>query len=257
MSGLFCNCRYDWFWPVRYTAFLLDGKGYIDLIPNPLAGDAQVALCLPEYAYPISSLDITSRITVNEYLIGTLLQSSSAAYTGDGIEISWVMQEMDEEPVFIISRRKTDDDAFGPIESPLIECDGMEFRFIDRSIERGTTYIYRVEYAAGGEVRALFQTEEIATPALPLTLRQNHPHPFNPSTVIGYYLPRKCHARLEIYDVAGKRVAVLVNSLQDPGEHRIEWHGTNAAGTRVSSGVYFYLLTAGKETISKKMVLLR
>lgn len=253
----FENCKTDWFWGVRYSAFLLDGKGYIDLIPHPLAGGPQGTLCLPEYYYPIVQFDVVSRITINEYLVGTLLQSSSAEYNGTGIEISWVMREMDDGLGFIISRKRAKENAFTAIEAPAIERDGMEFRFIDSSIERGASYVYRVEYTAGGEIRTLFVTDEIATPALPLTLRQNFPNPFNPSTVIGYYLPEKCSVRLEVFDAAGRRVAELASGEQGPGGYRIEWNGTNGAGVPVGSGIYFYRLTAGKETISKKMVLLR
>ena len=63
--------------------------------------------------------------------------------------------------------------------------------------------------------------------------------------------------RLEIYDATGRLVKALQNGVQPSGNYSVDWNGTNSAGSQVSSGVYFYRLTAGKETISKKMVLLR
>ena len=106
--------------------------------------------------------------------------------------------------------------------------------------------------------RTLFETDAISTPAMPLTLHQNHPNPFNPSTTIGYYLPGDASVTLEVYDSSGRLVARLLNGAkQAKGTHSVGWRGLDAQGRSVSSGVYFYRLTSGKETISKKMVLLR
>jgi len=90
-----------------------------------------------------------------------------------------------------------------------------------------------------------------------LELDQNHPNPFNPSTTIRYCLPERSGVRLEVYDVSGKRIVCLVDSQQEKGAYTIEWNGKDGQGSAVGSGVYFYRLTVGKQTISKKMVLLR
>ena len=70
-------------------------------------------------------------------------------------------------------------------------------------------------------------------------------------------LPVKTVVMVEIYDVSGGRVARLVDGEEDRGPHVAEWRGLDDRGRPVASGVYFYRLRAGKETISKKMVLLR
>jgi flagellar hook assembly protein FlgD len=97
----------------------------------------------------------------------------------------------------------------------------------------------------------------VATPALSVTLYQNYPNPFNPSTLMRYYLPEKSRVALEIYDISGKRVAQLVRKVEEKGFYVIEWNGKDDRGNTVVSGVYFCRLTAGKERISKKLVLLR
>jgi flagellar hook assembly protein FlgD len=95
-------------------------------------------------------------------------------------------------------------------------------------------------------------------PAMPLTLHQNHPNPFNPSTTISYYLPEASVVTLEVYDSTGRLISRLYNGAkQDKGTHEAGWRGMDAQGRSVSSGVYFYRLTSGKETISRKMILLR
>ena len=91
-------------------------------------------------------------------------------------------------------------------------------------------------------------------------LEQNYPNPFNPATTINYsipavetgHAPSLQHVNLVIYDLLGREVATLVNEQQRPGSYTVNF---DASG--FSSGVYFYKLTAGQFTESKKMILLR
>jgi hypothetical protein len=89
------------------------------------------------------------------------------------------------------------------------------------------------------------------------SLNQNYPNPFNPLTVIHYDLPVDCNVRLEIFNVLGQKVATVVDGFQTAGFKSCAWDGIGTRGTRVSSGVYFYRLTAGDFVQTKKMVLLR
>jgi aminopeptidase N len=88
-------------------------------------------------------------------------------------------------------------------------------------------------------------------------LEQNRPNPFNPATTIHFVLPAKTHATLRIFDVAGRLVATVLSQELPIGQHRTVWDGKNAKGEAVASGVYFYRLSAGGRTATKKMVLLR
>jgi hypothetical protein len=84
------------------------------------------------------------------------------------------------------------------------------------------------------------------------TLAQNFPNPFNPSTKIRYTVPEQANVSLKIYDVLGKEVAELVNVEQTAGTYEASFDAS-----RLSSGIYFYQLSAGNVTISKKMMLLK
>ncbi|MDH3457653.1 MAG: right-handed parallel beta-helix repeat-containing protein [Gemmatimonadota bacterium] len=91
-------------------------------------------------------------------------------------------------------------------------------------------------------------------------LAQNVPNPFNPVTSIRYDVPVDASGvavRLVIYDVAGRRVRTLVDSRVGPGQYQAQWDGTDDAGTRVSSGVYFYRIEAGSFGATRKMLLLK
>jgi len=84
------------------------------------------------------------------------------------------------------------------------------------------------------------------------SLSQNYPNPFNPVTKINYALPKSGLVTLKIYDILGKEVATLVNEVKNVGTYSIDFNGSN-----LSSGVYFYKLTAGDFSSIKKMSLIK
>jgi DNA/RNA endonuclease YhcR with UshA esterase domain len=88
-------------------------------------------------------------------------------------------------------------------------------------------------------------------------LAQNMPNPFNPKTTIAFNLTEPGDVTLEIYDVAGRRVAILLDGHMGAGVHMAHWDGRTSDGERAASGVYFYKLAAGDERTSRKMVLLK
>jgi hypothetical protein len=90
-----------------------------------------------------------------------------------------------------------------------------------------------------------------------LTLHQNYPNPFNPTTTLWFQISNHDRVILDIFDVGGKRVRRLVDSNLYPADYRLSWNGRNDDGARVASGVYFYRLTAGDKSLTKKMVLLK
>jgi hypothetical protein len=97
----------------------------------------------------------------------------------------------------------------------------------------------------------------VSTAPLALELGQNYPNPFNPTTSITYNVPTRMNVQLEIFDVAGHLVNRLATGVHEAGRYHVEWDGTNSTGAPVGSGVYVYRLTAGKQTISKKMTILK
>jgi hypothetical protein len=83
-------------------------------------------------------------------------------------------------------------------------------------------------------------------------LNQNYPNPFNPATVLSFTLPRSEMVHLEVFNIAGQQVTVLVNDHMEAGFHEVEFDGSDLA-----SGVYLYRLTAGNFTETRKMLLLK
>jgi serine protease len=100
---------------------------------------------------------------------------------------------------------------------------------------------------------------EMSESSLPdaFKLEQNRPNPFNPNTTISYSLTNPGHVTLEIYNILGQQVKTLVDQTQAAGPHQVEWNSTDNDGHAVASGIYFYRLTVGDQTQSKKMLLMK
>lgn len=103
-----------------------------------------------------------------------------------------------------------------------------------------------VEYGTFSDIH-----ENILSPFL-FSLSQNYPNPFNPSTSINFTLPKGGFTSLKIYDILGKEVATLCNEELNAGNYTRSWDAAN-----YSSGVYFYKLSAGNYSETKKMMMIK
>ncbi len=83
------------------------------------------------------------------------------------------------------------------------------------------------------------------------------PNPFNPAATIRFTLPDAGDARLAVYDCAGRLVVVLADGPHEASDHTLVWHGVDASGRDVASGVYFLRLESGGKTAIGKMVMVR
>lgn len=117
------------------------------------------------------------------------------------------------------------------------------------------------EHGDAASVEIPVKIANSGAPALPstLTLLGNSPNPFNPETTIRFVVPAgaKRDYSVRVYDVAGRLVRNLAAGKIDAGAHDVRWDGTDERGATVSSGVYLYRVTAGRETQHGKMVLLK
>ncbi|HEU4929639.1 MAG TPA: PA domain-containing protein, partial [Candidatus Krumholzibacteria bacterium] len=130
------------------------------------------------------------------------------------------------------------------------------FSYLDETALPGRSYRYQISVIdADGEFFS--PTEEVTMPKARIELAQNAPNPFNPSTTIRFTLPVSERVGLAIYSASGALVRMLVDETRERGSHDVSWDGRDSAGNPVSSGVYFYRLTAGKFSDSRKMVLLK
>ncbi len=110
-------------------------------------------------------------------------------------------------------------------------------------------------FAAGSvEVRSSTDVGDELPDMVPRTfeLVQNYPNPFNPTTTISFTLPKKANVRLDVFNILGQTVSTLISGQLPAGEHEAVWDAGDSP-----TGVYFYRLTAEKESITRKMLLLK
>lgn len=114
------------------------------------------------------------------------------------------------------------------------------------AVSAAGVWIYRNDYVVG--------VQEHETTVIPkeVSLFQNFPNPFNPSTTIRFSLPKRSTVMLEVFDLLGRRVETLLTNVAEPGTHNITWDASSLA-----SGVYLYRLTTETTSTTKPMVLIK
>lgn len=129
----------------------------------------------------------------------------------------------------------------------------VEYSFIDRNLSSGK-YSYRLKQIDNNgnfEYYSLNGDVVVGVPAK-FDLSQNYPNPFNPMTKINFDLPKDGLVSLKIFDMLGREVSTLVNEIRKAGYYIVEFNASN-----LSSGVYFYRITAGEFSSVKKMIVLK
>lgn len=126
------------------------------------------------------------------------------------------------------------------------------YEYIDKEVSSGT-YYYRIKQIdANGIVHFTdAQSVEVIAPTR-YALHQNFPNPFNPTTEIVYHIKEKGEVSLVVYNILGREIATLVNSVQEAGIHHAVF---TAAG--IPSGVYFYRLRVNEFDQVRKMAVLK
>jgi hypothetical protein len=146
-----------------------------------------------------------------------------------------------------------------PIRAPS-DPTGNSYEFVDRTVEPGRTYSYRLDAVDTWGNMQVFDLGTVTVGRAPpssMVLHESRPNPFNPSTLIPFELSRSARVTLRIYDTAGRQVRTLVDGVLGPDLHHTAWDGLDDRGKALGSGVYFCRLSAGGRTFAEKLVMVR
>ncbi len=200
--------------------------------------------------------DFCTTVITFEPPVPVFIRTFEAAVSEGGVDLLWEVASDKQVASFKIYRSAEGGSASEEAASGGLIPAGAR-TYADNSVQGGKTYEYTlgVVLADRSEVRS--QTVRVKTKAYVLELYQNSPNPFNPRTTISFTLPERARVTLAIYDVKGSLVRTLVDDTIGEWYQERVWDGRDASGNRVSSGVYFYRLTAGDKTLTKRMVLLK
>ena len=112
-----------------------------------------------------------------------------------------------------------------------------------------------------GEVGVATSIEDQSHGPAEFRLEGNYPNPFNPTTVISYYLAEDAEVTLEIYNLGGQLVQTLIRTRQGSGHHAVQWSAAEYSGHGLASGLYFCKLSSssagGEFMATHKMVLMK
>jgi hypothetical protein len=186
-----------------------------------------------------------------DVIVPVELTSFSASSDKNDIILTWNTATEVNNQGFEIQRKTAGEfERVGFVEGKGTTTEMQNYLFRDKDLLSGS-YTYRLKqmdfdgsFAYSDEVEI-----EIDQPSV-FYLGQNYPNPFNPSTNIKYSIPADGNVTLKVYDILGKEVSTLVNDYQQAGTFDVVFEGSNLA-----SGVYYYQLTSGELTSTKKLML--
>ncbi|OGC90961.1 MAG: hypothetical protein A2W25_07715 [candidate division Zixibacteria bacterium RBG_16_53_22] len=140
-----------------------------------------------------------------------------------------------------------------------LEADTYELEVVSVYGENSLDHPVDVVYSDAREDIEFHVTSADDNQRLPVatSLAQNYPNPFNARTMISFNLAQPGHVELSVYNIVGQRVSTLVSGEYDSGNYIITWDGRDSSGRVVSSGVYYYRLTANGLTKTLKMTMLK
>jgi len=182
-----------------------------------------------------------------------------AVFKPDGVNITWTDKSYNATS-FVIERKSETEDSFIRIavvpkgETSFIDTnfkDNMYYDYRARAFSDSDTSDYSEHSSTYTGTTSIDEEKSIRTG---FKLFQNYPNPFNPSTIISYQIPEFNKVQLKIYDFLGKEIATLVNEYKMPGFYNSAFYIPHSS---FASGVYFYKLTAGDFSETKKLMFLR
>ena len=188
-----------------------------------------------------------------------------AAYKPDGVNITWTDKSYNATS-FAIERKGETDNNFKVIA---VVSKG-ETSFTDNDFKENMKYEYRARAFSESDSSNYSETSSTYTGTTSadddkpietgFNLFQNYPNPFNPETIIKYsipsiktgHAPSLQHVVLKVYNLLGKEVATLVNEEKSSGNYFTTFNATS-----LPSGIYFYTLSSGNITATKKLMLIK
>lgn len=174
----------------------------------------------------------------------------------NNVILKWITSSEENNSGFEIQRNSLDKNEWekiGFVEGKGTIKSQSKYEFTDRKPEAGR-YKYRlkqIDYNGNFQYFDLSSIVEILLPDK-FELSQNYPNPFNNYTVINISCPIEENVKLKIFDITGREVLTIIDEFLKAGSYHFRVNAEN-----LTTGIYFYRLTAGKTMITKRMVLLK
>jgi len=221
-----------------------------------LAGDAaiQYRRANPVTGGPLYGSNMALSFGTDNNALPVELASFTSSVNGRNVELNWATASELNNSGFDIERsvngnwtKVANVSGNGTTTSP------QSYSYTDRNVASGN-YSYRlkqIDFNGNFEYFNLSSEVNVGVPSN-FALSQNYPNPFNPSTKINYDLPTDSKVSIKLFDMSGREVMTLVNEVKTAGYYTVSFNGAN-----LSSGVYFYTISADNFVSTKKMTLIK
>lgn len=195
--------------------------------------------------------------------------SSFSAEAGDGeIRLVWRTESEINNQYWLIERttnytqETTQWNRIARVPGNGTKPTPIDYVHSDREVASGVTYFYHLgDVDIGGNITWHGPVSATARPkSIPTTfgLGQNYPNPSSGNEqIIEYQVPVKTFVSLKLYDITGRMIKVLVNEPKEAGYYTVKWDGKDEHNREVSSGIYFYRLSAENYVGLKKLLIVR
>jgi subtilisin family serine protease len=184
-------------------------------------------------------------------LVPVVLLSFTAAWEDGNAVLRWELTETEPGASFTLERGPAEDGPFHAVGESV--TGGLSFAWTDPD-PRPEEPWYRLSAATRDGGRKLFSATRLDPLAGEMRLWQNAPNPFASSTVIAFELDRRREARVDVLDVAGRRVRTLLSGIQPAGRNTVSWDGRDAGGRETAAGIYFYRLSTSDRVLAGRMI---
>jgi len=208
------------------------------------------------YTFPAGSF-----IAPGEYRVLAVSSSGFQAVYGFAPDFQWTSGALSNDGEAIVlsnaSAQEMDRVAYDDAGAWPLAPDGSgpSLELMDPSLDNNLAGSWQASYVTGGTPRAANSTapvvDAVDTPRA-FTLAEPWPNPFNPATTLAFTLPATAEVELAVFDLAGRRVATLVQGLRPAGEHQVGFQ----AGA-LASGMYLARLQSGAQVETRRLLLVK
>ena len=238
---------------VVHTGMLIGhytGGAYVGVGASSVSGSNPYRISTSERVTSFSPF-----IVANGGVAPVELASFTSSTVANNVKLNWSTVNEENNSGFDIERKLSTGEwtKIGNVAGNGTSTVSHSYSFEDRNIATGN-YNYRlkqIDFNGNFEYYSLSYEVIVGVPSK-FELSQNYPNPFNPSTTINYQLANNSFVSLKIYDMSGKEVAALVNTMQTAGYYSVNFNALS-----LSSGMYFYTIKANDFVSTKRMMLVK
>ncbi len=231
--------------------------------------DVFVSFSIPSNCVPVSDLVTLSAQTVGpancyspvscttkvlcDLATPTLVSRFDATLAPEGVDLSWWSDAVGQVEGWNVYRARSENGGWARVNpSPIAMSSGGAFRLHDGDANSGDVF-YRLNALLPGGSEEVLSNTRVAVGGQAFSFAIVGGNPFSGRTTLRYTVPRAEHVRVDVYSVTGARLRTLVDRMETPGVHEVDF-ALRGGGRTLAPGIYMVRITAGSERKTLRVV---